>query len=81
MQTTYTIKGIYEDDFGCEERSPEQELQVLVVLQDDSGMERTLRQPDAWLYEQMIEEGDTVLLMDGLLRKWEEKAKKVETSA
>ena len=65
----YRITAIYEDDYGCEERGPEQETQVLVVLWDGSGLEQTIRQADAWLLAQDINEGDWVSLSDGKLMK------------
>ena len=35
----WTIKHIYESDFGCEERMPNELLTVLVVLESDTGEE------------------------------------------
>lgn len=65
----FTVAAIYEDDYGCEERGPGQEPQVLVVLRDDAGMEQVIRQSDAWLYSQGIDEGNRVTLVDGKMRK------------
>ena len=69
MQEPYTVVHIYEDDYGCEERSADYIPQVLVVLRASNGMEQVLKQPDAWLYEQNINEGDEVLLSAGMLKK------------
>ena len=68
MQEKYRVMQIMEDDYGCEERSEDQEPQVLVVLRDSSGSETVLRQADAWLYAQKISEGDEVLLSAGKLK-------------
>ncbi len=69
MDERYTVLAIYEDDYGCEERRPGEEPQVLVALRDCAGGERMCRQADAWLYRQDIREGDTVILRDGRLEK------------
>ena len=71
MKAWYTILHIYEDDFGCEERPENQEKQVLVVLQDESGLQQTVRQDDAWLYAREIREGDRVQWKNGRLEKGE----------
>ena len=68
MEETYTVLHIYEDDFGCEERPADQEPQVIVVLQDRAGLQTVLKQPDAWLYQQQINEGSAVRLDNGQLR-------------
>ena len=70
MWERYFVSHIYEDDFGCEERSVDHEPQVLVELKTDDGMEMVLRQADAWLYTQDINEGDFVVLEDGKLKKY-----------
>lgn len=71
MEGYYRILHIYEDDFGCEERPEDQEKQVLVVLRDETGLEQTIRQDDAWLYACDIREGDRVRWRDGRLEKGE----------
>ena len=69
MQEKYTVTGIYEDDFGCEERSRDYEPMVIVTIQSREGEEFSVKQPDAWLYEQEIREGDEVFLAEGRLWK------------
>ena len=68
MQEKYTVTGIYEDDFGCEERSSDYEPMVIVTIQSREGEEASVKQPDAWMYEQEIREGDEVFLAEG--RMW-----------
>ena len=69
MTGKYIVSNIYEDDFGCEERSEDHEPQVIVVLRAPDGSETVLKQSDAWMYEQDIREGTEVVLMDGKLKK------------
>lgn len=69
MSKKYIVAGIYEDDFGCEERARDYETQVIVVLRDESGSEESVRQSDAWLYQQDIQEGDEVVLEGKRLEK------------
>ena len=57
MTEYYNVERIWEDDFGCEERPAEYEPQVIVVLKDAAGKEHSLKQADAWLYQQEIREG------------------------
>lgn len=47
MQEKYTITGIYEDDFGCEERSSDYEPMVIVTMKSREGEECSVKQPDA----------------------------------
>ena len=76
MREKYTITGIYEDDFGCEERSSDYEPMVIVMMKSREGEEFSVKQPDAWLYEQEIREGDEVFLEEGRLRKAERKSRR-----
>ena len=69
MTEYYNVERIWEDDFACEERPAEYEPQVIVVLKDAAGKEHSLKQADAWLYQQEIREGDAVYLEEGRLRK------------
>lgn len=69
MKEEYKVLKIYEDDFGCEERSEDYEPQVIVIVKDMSESEIYLKQSDAWMYEQDINEGDKVILVDGRLKK------------
>lgn len=67
----YQVVRIDEDiDFGCEERSADEPVMAVVVLQDENGNESRIRQEDQMLYDWNIEEGDTVILNEnGELRK------------
>ncbi len=67
----YTVLKIEEDlDYGCEERSEDQPVTVLVTLQSPAGEERTCRMPDQLLYDRDINEGDKVIFDENdLLRK------------
>lgn len=67
----YQVVRIDEDiGFGCEERSADEPVMAVVVLQDENGNESRIRQEDQMLYDRNIEEGDTVILNEnGELRK------------
>lgn len=54
----WKIKNIYESDFGCEERMPDDPLTVLVVLECDTGEERQIEVTDKWLTFMQLDEGD-----------------------
>ena len=54
----WTVKRIQEDDYGCEERSEDSKVIVLVTLVDENGQERVIRVEDDWLYAHGIDEGD-----------------------
>ena len=64
-EKTYVLTQILEDDYGCEERPADQAVTVLALLTDFDGNELVLRQEDRWLYEQQINEGDTVVVSEG----------------
>ena len=64
-EKTYVLTQILEDDYGCEERPADQAVTVLALLTDSEGNETVLRQEDQWLYEQQIDEGDTVVVLEG----------------
>ena len=68
-EKTYTLTQILEDDYGCEERPAGQAVTVLALLTDSDGDETVLRQEDQWLYEQQINEGDTVKIFNKKLLK------------
>ncbi len=55
----WVVKRIQEDDFGCEERSEDAKVKVLVTLADESGHERLVRVDDDWLYLKGIDEGSS----------------------
>ena len=65
-EKTYILTQILEDDYGCEERPAGQAVTVLALLTDS---ETILRQEDQWLYDLQIEEGDTVVVLEGRLYK------------
>ena len=46
-----------------------QAVTVLALLTDSEGNETVLRQEDQWLYDLQIEEGDTVVVLEGRLYK------------
>jgi len=68
-EKTYVLTQILEDDYGCEERPAGQAVTVLALLTDSEGNETVLRQEDQWLYEQKIDEGDTVVVSEGRVYK------------
>ena len=68
-EKTYILTQILEDDYGCEERPAGQAVTVLALLTDSEGNETVLRQEDQWLYEQQIDEGDTVKIFNKKLFK------------
>lgn len=59
---TYTVKHIYEADYGCEERPAGYKPKDIVILTDDSGAEIRLELPDEELVAKGINEGDRVSL-------------------
>lgn len=69
MIEKYKVLNIYEDDFGCEERTDDHKTQVIVALKRSDGKEITIKQEDDWLYQQDINEGDEVDFMEGKLKK------------
>lgn len=54
----WIVKHIMEADFGCEERSDDEPLMVLVTLESDDGRVMQFEAEDAWLTEQGIDEGN-----------------------
>lgn len=69
MREKYTVSKIYEDDFGCEERDDGYQAQVIVIIKSSGGDEFSVKQADAWMYEQEIREEDEVYLIGGKLKK------------
>ena len=61
----WVVKRIDEDDFGCEERLPGSPRMVIVTLEDTEGNIREIRANDRELYDNNINEGDSVLLKCG----------------
>lgn len=59
---TFTVLKIEEDlDFGCEERPDGASVTAVVTLQDSSGNQTTVRQPDQMLYDRKIDVGTRVI--------------------
>ena len=56
----YTVKNIYEADFGCEERIDDNGLKVIVYLEDECGKITKVEQLDSYLIENSINEGSIV---------------------
>ena len=57
----YSVIRIDEDlDFGCEERMAGNPVMAVVTLQDSTGKQTIVRQPDQMLYDRQIEVGDKV---------------------
>ncbi len=57
----YTVVRIEEDiEFGCEERSVNEPVMAIVVLEDENGQQCRVRQVDRLLYDRAINEGDLV---------------------
>ena len=54
----WTIRHIYESDFGCEERMPGEPLIVLVTLESDTGEMMQVEVADQWLTLMNLDEGD-----------------------
>lgn len=69
IEDRYTVKSIFEFDFGCEGLAEGQALMVSVLLTDEHGNECLLQQEDTYLYEQDINEGDVVYLTEGRIKK------------
>ena len=54
---SWTIRQIFDGDYGCEERLPGQGLKVSVTLVDESGVEKYVSVEDNWLKEQGLDIG------------------------
>ena len=65
----YKIYRIEEQLYGCEELPADQPILVDVVLEGADGTRRVLPYPDEALLRGGMEEGDSVELTDGILRK------------
>jgi hypothetical protein len=70
VREEWIVTDISEDDFGCEERPKGYEPLVIVTAKDSSGREFSIKQADAWLYQQEINVGDTVFLKDGRMYRF-----------
>lgn len=53
----WTIKQIYDGDYGCEELQLGQKPKVSVTLVNEDGEERYVSVEDAWLVENKLDVG------------------------
>ena len=53
----WTIKHIFDGDYGCEELQPGQKPTVSVTLIDDAGNEKIVSVEDDWLLENGLDVG------------------------
>lgn len=53
----WTIKQIFDGDYGCEELQPGQKPTVSVTLIDDAGNEKFVSVEDGWLIENGLDVG------------------------
>lgn len=51
------IKAIYDNDYGCEERSPDEKLKYIVIITDDLGNEEELLVEDEYLRSNNLDVG------------------------
>lgn len=67
----FKILKIEEDvDYGCEERREDEPVMAVVTLQNEDGLEKTVKMPDQLLYDREIQEGDQVFFDEaGSLQK------------
>lgn len=54
----WKIKQIFDGEYGCEERTADEKAKVLVILENETGEERSLSVEDDWLTAQGLEEGN-----------------------
>ena len=66
MDNIYTVIRIDEPDFGCEGLPDGAVYKDIVRIKDSSGNEKQL---DAYLYENDINEGNSVIISDGSIVK------------
>ena len=55
----WTIKQIFDGDYGCEELAPGQKPKVSVTLVNENGEEKRVSVEDEWLTRQGLEVGST----------------------
>lgn len=53
----WTIKHIFDGEYGCEERAPEEKTTVLVTLVNEAGESKDLSVEDEWLVKNNLSEG------------------------
>lgn len=54
---SWTIKQIFDGDYGCEERGENEPAKVSVTLVNDAGEEKYVTVEDAWLTKQGLDVG------------------------
>ena len=54
---SWTIRQIFDGDYGCEEQLPGQGPKVSVTLVDESGVEKYVSVEDNWLRERGLDVG------------------------
>ena len=55
--TMWTIKHIFDGEYGCEERTPEEKMMVSVTLVNEEGETKVLSVEDEWLIQNNLFEG------------------------
>ncbi len=53
----WTIKQIFDGDYGCEERAPGAGPKVSVTLENEAGEIKYITADDNWLRQESLEEG------------------------
>lgn len=53
----WTIKQIFDGEYGCEELAEGQKPKVSVTLVDENGREKVISCEDEWLAENKLDEG------------------------
>ena len=56
---SWTIKQIFDGDYGCEERDENEPAKVSITLINEAGEEKYVSVADAWLTEQGLDVGST----------------------
>lgn len=59
----WTIKHIFDGDYGCEELVPKAAPKVLVTIVNDAGEEKNISVYDDWLTENNLDVGSKWPLM------------------
>ena len=53
----WTVKQIFDGEYGCEELAPGEKIKCLVTLVNESGEEKYVTVEDEWLIKNGINEG------------------------
>lgn len=53
----WTIKQIFDGEYGCEELMPGESPKVSVTLENENGEQKYVMVEDAWLLEKKLDEG------------------------